>query len=457
LFVILGAMSLLLSDGLRAADHQLYSLYASLPTGNLFRAPERLRLLWIFSFIAVAVLGFDQVDRGLDGLRSRYGRAAAAVGLTLAFVVVTVWGSSWAAWLAVATVVLVVAISCTSRNPLLQGTARIALFALVLFDINHATGAYGSLRDFPSGWARTFHAYGRTVVDGTTFAGLRDEAGLRRLEFSGDPNRLLIAEPFVGAPPIDGAYRISCYGPLLPRQWSELSERLHVFDGGPALAALDVERYANVYDLTSVSLILRIEADMKRSSDPSAAGSRVRPWRHTRPRPLHPPELRVSVIRNSDALPRTYWIERYAVRGDEEILDEIASGRLDPRERVFVDRAPDFRSREGGDGSIRSAAILSYGPERVEIQVDAPREGLLVLTDSYYPGWRAHIGESELSILRANALYRAVHVPAGKHRVTFEYVPNSLRRGAVISALCLTAAILIAALGAAARRTRSHW
>jgi len=452
LFMIIGVLGLLLSDGFRAFDGRLYSLYASLPTGNLFRAPERMRLIWLFGFIALAVRGFDHAGHGLCDLRSTYGRVAAAVGLTLGVVVVSVWGSTRAVGLAVATVILVIAIARTSNRPRIRTVAQIAFFSLVLFDINHATGAYGTLRDFPSEWSRAFHVYGQTVVDEQAFAGLRREAGLARLEFSGDPARLLVAAPFVGAPPIDGSYRISCYGPLLPRQWTELSERLGIPSGAPVLAALDVERHAAVFDLTSVGLILELEAGLTGSSGIAAIGSSAGSGNQNVPRPLHSSQFRASVIRNPDSLPRAYWIERYSVRRDEEIFDEIAGGRLDPRARVFVDRAPGFRSRDG-EGGIRSAEILSYAPERVEIQVDAPRDGLLVLTDSHYPGWRARTGETDLPILRANALHRAVHVPAGRHRVTFEYVPSSFRRGGVISAVSLAAAILMASCGAIARRS----
>lgn len=454
LFMTLGALGLLLSDGLRATDTTLFSIYTSLPTGDLFRAPERLRLLWIFGLIVVAVRGFDQVDRGFDGPGSRSRRVAAGLALASAFVVIAVWGSWRAIGLAVATLFLVVAIRGASGNPRLRWVPRLALFGLVLFDLNHATGAYGSLRDFSSTLPRSFSVYGQPVVDGATFADLRDEAGLGRLAFSGDASRLQVVSPFVGAPPIDGGYRISCYGPLLPRQWSELSERLRIPDAIPVLAALDIDQHADVYDLTSVDPILQIEVGREESSEPGEAGLASEPLEELEPQPLNPPARRVSVIPNPDALPRAYWSERYAVREDDEILDEIVGGSFDPHERVLVDAAPSFRSADEEGTSIHSAKILSYGPERVEIQVDAPREGLLVLTDTHYPGWRAHLGESELSIFRAHGLHRAVQVPAGRHRVTFEYVPGSFRRGAVISALCLTGAILVAALGAAATRTR---
>ena len=82
---------------------------------------------------------------------------------------------------------------------------------------------------------------------------------------------------------------------------------------------------------------------------------------------------------------------------------------------------------------LRAARIAAYAPERVEIEVDAPADGMLVLTDTWYPGWRATRDGSELEVFRANGLFRAVRVPAGTSRVRFEYAPASFRWGVAIS------------------------
>ena len=52
--------------------------------------------------------------------------------------------------------------------------------------------------------------------------------------------------------------------------------------------------------------------------------------------------------------------------------------------------------------------MVAYEPERVVIEVDAPRPGYLVLTDSYYPGWQAMVDRAATTILRANGFFRAV-------------------------------------------------
>lgn len=80
-----------------------------------------------------------------------------------------------------------------------------------------------------------------------------------------------------------------------------------------------------------------------------------------------------------------------------------------------------------------SADIEYDSPERVRVRVETNQPGWLVLNDTFYPGWRATVDGTPAEILRANALVRAVAVPAGTHRVEFVYAPRSLEIGAAIS------------------------
>jgi uncharacterized membrane protein YfhO len=52
--------------------------------------------------------------------------------------------------------------------------------------------------------------------------------------------------------------------------------------------------------------------------------------------------------------------------------------------------------------------------------------GVVVLNDVYYPGWIAEVDGKRKEILRADTLFRAVEVPAGRHQVVFRFAPLSL-------------------------------
>jgi hypothetical protein len=78
-----------------------------------------------------------------------------------------------------------------------------------------------------------------------------------------------------------------------------------------------------------------------------------------------------------------------------------------------------------------SAAIERYAPEEVRVHVESPQPAVLILLDSFDKGWTATLESGVvLPILRANALVRAVAVPAGTHLVTFSYKTPLLKAGA---------------------------
>src|SRR5439155_15168478 len=78
-----------------------------------------------------------------------------------------------------------------------------------------------------------------------------------------------------------------------------------------------------------------------------------------------------------------------------------------------------------------SAMIERYAPEEVRVRVETQHPAVLILLDSFDQGWTATLENGvELPILRANALVRAVVVPAGTHVVTFSYQTPLLKAGA---------------------------
>ncbi len=76
-----------------------------------------------------------------------------------------------------------------------------------------------------------------------------------------------------------------------------------------------------------------------------------------------------------------------------------------------------------------TATIRHDEPERVEIEVDIASTAYLILADTFDPGWSASIDDTPTQIAPANIAFRAVLVPAGKHRVIFTYRPARFALG----------------------------
>jgi len=103
------------------------------------------------------------------------------------------------------------------------------------------------------------------------------------------------------------------------------------------------------------------------------------------------------------------------------------------------------------------ATTIEDKRNRVVIQTESWADGVLVLSDNYYPGWSVSIDDAPAQLLRANCTMRAVNVPAGRHVVSFAFVPATLFASVYIS---LAATVLtLTFFGAAAlnrRRSKSH-
>lgn len=96
--------------------------------------------------------------------------------------------------------------------------------------------------------------------------------------------------------------------------------------------------------------------------------------------------------------------------------------------------------------------ITDYGDEHLAIQVQLDEDALLVVSEPYYPGWQATLDGQPATLYRGNYYLRALPVPAGRHEVTMDYAPRSIRLGAILSGTFL--ALLLGGLFVAARVKR---
>jgi uncharacterized membrane protein YfhO len=68
---------------------------------------------------------------------------------------------------------------------------------------------------------------------------------------------------------------------------------------------------------------------------------------------------------------------------------------------------------------------------------------LVVIADTYYPGWRAWVDGAPSPIYPANLSFRAVAVAAGVHVIDLRYQPTAFSYGAALSSLTVLACILL--------------
>ena len=144
------------------------------------------------------------------------------------------------------------------------------------------------------------------------------------------------------------------------------------------------------------------------------------------------------------ALPRAYAVGHYVISDSEEAsLSAIRASDAFNGDTVVLEGAqpgfpPGNRANKAGHVTIER-----YAANNVTLTVSLRESAIVVLTDAYYPGWRAQANGNEIPIYRANSVFRAVELPAGEHRVEFSYRPTSLYIGAAITALSVLVITLL--------------
>lgn len=87
--------------------------------------------------------------------------------------------------------------------------------------------------------------------------------------------------------------------------------------------------------------------------------------------------------------------------------------------------------------------IIRYQSNKVFIKINLPTDGRLILSDAYYPGWRAYIDGRETNIYPANIMFRAILAPAGEHNIEFIYQPLWFWPSVVVALLGLIISLYI--------------
>lgn len=147
--------------------------------------------------------------------------------------------------------------------------------------------------------------------------------------------------------------------------------------------------------------------------------------------------------RNDLALPRAFVVPRVRCVDDRTALRLIRERAVDFRNEALLASPCDEAPAPGASAGSWRAEIRDYRPDHVVIDAVAASAAYLVLTDTWFPGWRAWVDGVETIVWRADHAFRAVWLGPGRHEVEFRYRPVSFQIGLGLSVL---AACTIAAL-----------
>ena len=115
-------------------------------------------------------------------------------------------------------------------------------------------------------------------------------------------------------------------------------------------------------------------------------------------------------------------------------IEGLFQERFDPSKSVLVSEPPPPPAGRPGPPTPASAVFVEDGLNRVVIRAGLPADGYLALLDTYSPDWHVDVDGTPATLMRANGLFRAVHLSTGTHTVTFVYRPTQFFMAAGLSA-----------------------
>jgi len=144
--------------------------------------------------------------------------------------------------------------------------------------------------------------------------------------------------------------------------------------------------------------------------------------------------------RNRSVLPRAFLVkEIMRAGGVEDALGMVSDPYFKPGLVAVIAEDPDSRDSvdPSADLSGQKVRVASYAPDKIVFDVYSPADSFMVVSEVWYPGWKAYVDGREKRIYRTDYLLRGLTVPAGEHKVVMEFKPGIFRLGEAVSLLTL--------------------
>jgi uncharacterized membrane protein YfhO len=151
----------------------------------------------------------------------------------------------------------------------------------------------------------------------------------------------------------------------------------------------------------------------------------------------------LAVFGNGSALPRAFVVAQTAGGTRDQALQTIRSPQFDPRRQAVLEAGPAI----SGSGGPWPAVVAAESENRLELDVNAPQPGALVVSTPYYPGWKAAVDGHPVNLYRADFVFQGLELPAGQHHVELRFDPLIFILGAVVSLIGWVALVAFVARG----------
>jgi len=155
-----------------------------------------------------------------------------------------------------------------------------------------------------------------------------------------------------------------------------------------------------------------------------------------------------TLSKNPDACGNAWFVKEFKLvkNADEEMK---SLDKFNPKQTAFIDQR--FADQVNNlkidfDSTANSIKLIDYKLNLMTYESNAKTDQLAIFSEIYYRGnldWKAYVDGVYKPHLRADYILRGMVVPAGKHKIEFKFMPESVTKGNTVD---LIASILMVGL-----------
>src|SRR2546423_8184713 len=148
------------------------------------------------------------------------------------------------------------------------------------------------------------------------------------------------------------------------------------------------------------------------------------------------------------------WLTPVAVKApDEQVLATILNPRFDVKRAALFDTSARVRASVGVQELPAPAAVTTSvshyepGKVRIDLSAPAPAGASLIVSENYYPGWKATVDGKPAPVGRADYTFIGVELPDGARSIQLDFTSPTYERGKVITWIAILFGFLMLATG----------
>lgn len=149
-------------------------------------------------------------------------------------------------------------------------------------------------------------------------------------------------------------------------------------------------------------------------------------------------------IQQNQTLGRVRYLHcAIAVENGDEALDKMISGAIDLEKYLILEDGSLPSSSEDCTEFSRDVEIQGSSNNRIRIYLEEGEPGYILLSDVWYPGWKATANNEEFRIYRGDYLFKAIEVDAKEQTIELQFAPGVFIYGLIISIIALVIVVVI--------------